>query len=171
MAFPIIVTIITGVTALKGLLMGMIMLGNFRKVTGSVTRLCKASENEIANIATLLPRPRHRRHGMAGHQSSNSKPFSSSARPRRHHHRHRRWPPRQDLHKLSGGKVNSPSGRWHLCLPDGRPPGPKRRPTLEQTKLPHARHGRQHRRTSRLRHGRRHHALSLERSGHHLTSA
>jgi len=34
--------------------MGMIMLGNFMKVSGCVTRLTKASENEIANIATLF---------------------------------------------------------------------------------------------------------------------
>jgi oxaloacetate decarboxylase beta subunit len=54
-AFPLIVTIITGIIAPKGLpLMGMVMLGNFMKVTGSVTRLCKASENEIANISTLF---------------------------------------------------------------------------------------------------------------------
>jgi sodium ion-translocating decarboxylase beta subunit len=54
-AFPIVVTAITGIVAPKGLpLMGMIMLGNFMKVSGAVTRLCKASENEIANIATLF---------------------------------------------------------------------------------------------------------------------
>lgn len=54
-AFPIVVTVITGIIAPKGLpLMGMIMLGNFMKVSGAVTRLCKASENEIANIATLF---------------------------------------------------------------------------------------------------------------------
>jgi carboxybiotin decarboxylase len=54
-AFPIVVTVITGVIAPKGLpLMGMIMLGNFMKVTGAVQRLTKASENEIANIATLF---------------------------------------------------------------------------------------------------------------------
>jgi oxaloacetate decarboxylase beta subunit len=34
--------------------MGMIMLGNFMKVSGVVTRLTRASENEIANIATLF---------------------------------------------------------------------------------------------------------------------
>ncbi len=46
-AFPIIVTLITGLIAPKGLpLMGMIMLGNFMKVTGAVSRLTKASENE-----------------------------------------------------------------------------------------------------------------------------
>lgn len=54
-AFPIVVTIITGIIAPKGLpLMGMIMLGNFMKETGVVTRLTKASENEIANISTLF---------------------------------------------------------------------------------------------------------------------
>lgn len=54
-AFPILVTVITGIIAPKGLpLMGMIMLGNFMKVTGVVTRLTNASENEIANISTLF---------------------------------------------------------------------------------------------------------------------
>jgi len=54
-AFPLVVTVITGIVAPKGLpLMGMVMLGNFMKVTGAVQRLCKASENEIANISTLF---------------------------------------------------------------------------------------------------------------------
>ncbi len=54
-AFPLVVTVLTGIIAPKGLpLMGMIMLGNFMKVSGAVTRLTKASENEIANIATLF---------------------------------------------------------------------------------------------------------------------
>ncbi|HLP00554.1 MAG TPA: sodium ion-translocating decarboxylase subunit beta [Opitutaceae bacterium] len=54
-AFPIVVTLLTGLIAPKGLpLMGMIMLGNFMKVTGAVSRLTKASENEIANVATLF---------------------------------------------------------------------------------------------------------------------
>jgi carboxybiotin decarboxylase len=53
--FPIIVTLIVGLLAPQGLpLMAMIMLGNFMKVTGVVQRLAKASENEIANICTLL---------------------------------------------------------------------------------------------------------------------
>ena len=54
-AFPLVVTVVTGVIAPKGLpLMGMVMLGNFMKVSGAVQRLCKAGENEIANIATLV---------------------------------------------------------------------------------------------------------------------
>ena len=53
--FPILVTVLTGLIAPKGLpLMGMIMLGNFMKVSGVVTRLTSASENEIANIVTLF---------------------------------------------------------------------------------------------------------------------
>ena len=53
--FPIIVTMITGLIAPKGLpLMGTIMLGNFMKECGVVTRLVGASENEIANITTVL---------------------------------------------------------------------------------------------------------------------
>ena len=54
-AFPLVVTVITGIVAPKGLpLMGMIMLGNFMKVTAVVPRLASTAENEIANIATLF---------------------------------------------------------------------------------------------------------------------
>jgi oxaloacetate decarboxylase beta subunit len=54
-AFPIMVVIITGIIAPKGLpLMGMIMLGNFMKVSGVVGRLAGASENEITNVSTLF---------------------------------------------------------------------------------------------------------------------
>lgn len=55
LAFPIVVTIVTGLIAPKGLpLMGTIMLGNFMRECGAVARLTKASENEIANVATLF---------------------------------------------------------------------------------------------------------------------
>ncbi len=53
--FPVVVTAITGLIAPKGLpLMGTIMLGNFMKESGAVSRLTGASENEIANIVTLF---------------------------------------------------------------------------------------------------------------------
>ena len=53
--FPIMVVILTGIIAPKGLpLMGSIMLGNFLKMSGVVSRLTKCSENEIANISTLF---------------------------------------------------------------------------------------------------------------------
>ena len=53
--FPIVVTMVTGLIAPKGLpLMGTIMLGNFMKECGVVTRLTRASENEIANVVTLF---------------------------------------------------------------------------------------------------------------------
>jgi carboxybiotin decarboxylase len=53
--FPIVVTIITGLIAPKGLpLMGTVMLGNFMKESGVVPRLTGASENEIANMVTLF---------------------------------------------------------------------------------------------------------------------
>jgi sodium ion-translocating decarboxylase beta subunit len=53
--FPIVVTVVTGLIAPKGLpLMGAIMLGNFMRESAVVGRLVKASENEIANIATLF---------------------------------------------------------------------------------------------------------------------
>jgi carboxybiotin decarboxylase len=53
--FPLIVTIIGGIIAPKGLpLLGTIMLGNLMKESGVVERLTNASANEIANIVTLL---------------------------------------------------------------------------------------------------------------------
>jgi oxaloacetate decarboxylase beta subunit len=53
--FPIVATVVTGLIAPKGLpLMGAIMLGNFMRESGVVARLTKASENEIANVATLF---------------------------------------------------------------------------------------------------------------------
>lgn len=53
--FPVIVTIVTCLIAPMGTpLMGMIMLGNLMKESGVVSRLTKASENEIANVVTLL---------------------------------------------------------------------------------------------------------------------
>jgi oxaloacetate decarboxylase beta subunit len=53
--FPIVVTIFGGFIAPKGLpLLATIMLGNLMRECGVVTRLCKASENEIANVVTLF---------------------------------------------------------------------------------------------------------------------
>jgi carboxybiotin decarboxylase len=53
--FPLIITIIGGLIAPKGLpLLGTIMLGNLMKECGVVDRLTNASANEIANAVTLL---------------------------------------------------------------------------------------------------------------------
>jgi sodium ion-translocating decarboxylase beta subunit len=53
--FPLVVTVIGGLIAPRGLaLLGTIMLGNFMKECGAVKRLTNASENEIANVVTLL---------------------------------------------------------------------------------------------------------------------
>jgi oxaloacetate decarboxylase beta subunit len=53
--FPLVITIVGGLIAPKGLpLLGTIMLGNFMKESGVVSRLTKASENEIANVVTLF---------------------------------------------------------------------------------------------------------------------
>ena len=53
--FPIVVTLVGGLIAPKGLpLLGTIMLGNFMREAGVVARLTKASENEIANVVTLF---------------------------------------------------------------------------------------------------------------------
>ena len=53
--FPIVVTIFASILAPQGApLIGTVMLGNLMKESGVVERLKNASENEIANIVTLL---------------------------------------------------------------------------------------------------------------------
>ena len=53
--FPIAVTLITCLIAPMGTpLMGTLMLGNLLRESGVADRLVKASQNEIANIVTLL---------------------------------------------------------------------------------------------------------------------
>jgi carboxybiotin decarboxylase len=53
--FPVVVTVISCLIAPMGTpLMGMLMLGNLMKESGVVSRLTRASENEIANAVTLL---------------------------------------------------------------------------------------------------------------------
>src|SRR3970282_1483571 len=53
--FPIVVTVFASIFAPKGApLIGTVMLGNLMKESGVVDRLKSASENEIANIVTLL---------------------------------------------------------------------------------------------------------------------
>jgi len=53
--FPIVVTIFASILAPKGApLIGTVMLGNLLRECGVVERLKSASENEIANIVTLL---------------------------------------------------------------------------------------------------------------------
>jgi carboxybiotin decarboxylase len=53
--FPIVITVIGGLIAPMGLpLLATIMLGNLMKESGVVSRLAKASENEISNVVTLL---------------------------------------------------------------------------------------------------------------------
>jgi sodium ion-translocating decarboxylase beta subunit len=55
MLFPIVITIVGGLIAPKGLpLLATIMLGNLMKESGVVPRLANAASNEIANIVTLL---------------------------------------------------------------------------------------------------------------------
>jgi sodium ion-translocating decarboxylase beta subunit len=53
--FPIMVVIVGSIIAPQGTpLLGMIMLGNLLRESGVVDRLRQASENEIANVVTLL---------------------------------------------------------------------------------------------------------------------
>lgn len=54
-AFPIIVTMITGFVAPDGVpLVGALMFGNLIRECGVLERLSKAAQNELANIVTLL---------------------------------------------------------------------------------------------------------------------
>jgi oxaloacetate decarboxylase beta subunit len=53
--FPIMVTIVGGLIAPQGVpLLGTLMLGNLLRESGVVERLKDASQNEIANVVTLL---------------------------------------------------------------------------------------------------------------------
>jgi oxaloacetate decarboxylase beta subunit len=53
--FPIIVTLVTGLIVPEVTpLMGCLMFGNLMRECGVVDRLVKASENELANLVTLL---------------------------------------------------------------------------------------------------------------------
>src|SRR5258705_7912073 len=53
--FPVVVTIVASILApLGAALIGTVMLGNLLRESGVVDRLKSASENEIANIVTLL---------------------------------------------------------------------------------------------------------------------
>ena len=53
--FPIAVTLVTGLIApMDTPLMGTLMLGNLLRESGVADRLVKASQNEIANVVTLL---------------------------------------------------------------------------------------------------------------------
>ena len=54
-AFPIIITIITGFIAPEGVpLVGALMFGNLVRECGVLERLSKSAQNELANLVTLL---------------------------------------------------------------------------------------------------------------------
>jgi sodium ion-translocating decarboxylase beta subunit len=54
-AFPIIVTIVTGFVAPEGVpLVGALMFGNLVRECGVLERLSKSAQNELANLVTLL---------------------------------------------------------------------------------------------------------------------
>lgn len=53
--FPILVTIVVGLLAPKGIpLIGALMFGNFLRESGVVERLAKSAQNELANLTTIL---------------------------------------------------------------------------------------------------------------------
>lgn len=54
-AFPIMITVVTGVLVPSALpLIGMLMMGNVFRESGVVSRLWKASENELSNLVTIF---------------------------------------------------------------------------------------------------------------------
>lgn len=54
-AFPILITIVTGFVAPEGVpLVGALMFGNLIRECGVLERLSKAAQNELANLVTLL---------------------------------------------------------------------------------------------------------------------
>lgn len=54
-AFPIIVTLVTGLVAPDGVpLVGALMFGNLIRESGVLERLTKSAQNELANLVTLL---------------------------------------------------------------------------------------------------------------------
>ena len=54
-AFPIIVTLVTGFVAPDGVsLVGALMFGNLIRESGVLDRLAKSAQNELANLVTLL---------------------------------------------------------------------------------------------------------------------
>ncbi|MBU7048035.1 MAG: sodium ion-translocating decarboxylase subunit beta [Theionarchaea archaeon] len=54
-AFPIMITVVTGLLVPSATpLIGMLMMGNLFRESGVVTRLWKASENELTNLVTIF---------------------------------------------------------------------------------------------------------------------
>lgn len=55
LAFPIIVTVISGVIARDSVaLVGFLMFGNFLRESGILERLSKSAQNELVNVTTIL---------------------------------------------------------------------------------------------------------------------
>ena len=169
--FPIIITIVGGFIAPKGLpLLGTIMLGNLMKESGVVSRLTKASENEIANVVTLFL-------GISIGATMDGplflKPqtllilafgfvaiclgYGLRRSVRKAHERDDRRENQSAYRR-----------RRHFGLSDGRAGRTKRRTEIRQIQFSSdACGGRQHRRSGRLCHSRRHHAFGASGDGHH----
>lgn len=55
LAFPIIVTVISGIIARESVaLIGFLMFGNFMRESGILERLSKSAQNELVNVTTIL---------------------------------------------------------------------------------------------------------------------
>ena len=90
LVFPIVVTIVTGLIAPKGLpLMGTIMLGNFMRECGVVARLDQGLGERDRQHRDAVPRHRHRRHHGGGGVPQADHARHLRARLRRHLPRHR----------------------------------------------------------------------------------
>ena len=170
--FPIVVTVVASIIAPLGTpLIGMLMLGNLLRECGVVERLKLASENEIANIVTLLL-------GLSIGGTMAAERFLQV----------------ETLMVLglglvaigldtvmgvlfgklmcffTRGKINPLIGAAGISrLPHGRAGGAERRPALQQEEPPaDARHERQRRRPDRLGHRRGDHAVGAKGHGDHL---
>ena len=170
--FPIVITIVGGLIAPKGLpLLATIMLGNLMKESGVVSRLTKAAENEISNIVTLLL-------GISIGATMSGPVF---------------FKPTtliilclglvaicldtvcgvlfgKVLYYVTGGKDQSAHrGSRDLGIPHVRPGCSERRTEVQQEELSsHARHGRKCRRSGWLGHGGGGHALRFQGHGSYI---
>ena len=153
--FPIVVTIFGGLIAPKGLpLLATIMLGNLMKESGVVSRLTKASENEIANVVTLFL-------GISIGATMDGRAFLNAqtlddpgVRFCGHLPGHGLRGAVRQAHERRYRRQDQPADRRgrHFRLPHGGAGRSEGRPEIQQVQLPaDARGGRQHRRPGAAR--------------------
>ena len=155
--FPLVVTLVVGILVpFATPLIGMLMLGNLMRESGAVERLTKASSQEIANIVTLFL-------GLAIGSTMQARVLPQDGHPEDP------GPGNPGVRAGYGGGVAVRQGveldqprraqstdrrGGDQRLPDGGAGGAAGRPGGGLRELPpHARHGRQRRRTGRQRGG------------------